>query len=808
VQQGGSLTVSAAVTVNGNSVTAGAGGPGSAGDASGMPGSAFGTGMFLQGNGTLAFSPGTNQTQTISDGIADQTGSGGTGDNAGAWTLSKTGAGTLVLGGANTYSGGTTVTGGTLSISSSANLGAGGSLALENGTMLNYGASGIYSGHLITVAGDPSFNVGSGQIVNENDQITNGATPGTVEVTGGGTLQLNNTANSYSGGTTVTGNSTLIANDNAVLGNVSGGLTLGDATTGGTLETLGIGITSGRDITLGAGGGTVQVDDSGGTTTLQGNITGDGKLTKTGAGTLILTGSNDYGGGTTIFGGEVQGNTTSLQGDITNDANLVFNQDLAGTYGGKLSGTGSLFKNGNGALTLSGSNNYTGSTIVTGGTISISADDNLGNGGTLLLENGTGIAFTAGGIYTHPIKVTGDPTFNVGTGLTVTENGLISDFGGGEPAGMVQVIGGGTLVLGNASNSYSGGTTVTQGSTVSVAASLALGTGVVTLGDASTSGTLATTGSFTTLRDFTLAAGGGIFDTTSNVTTTLSGNVGGPGALTKIDDGTLILSGTNNHTGGTIVNGGTLEGTTLTLTGDITDNANVTFDQSANGSYGNVISGSGSVTKNGTGTVSITGAEGYTGATTVNTGTLQLAAGGSLASGGALTMTGGVFDIENGGQIVGSLAGTGGSVNLGNGGLTVDQTGTTSFAGGITGSNGLIKDGAGTLSLTGASYYTGSTEVDAGSLQLGAGGSLASTTSLTVNGGSFDLENGGQTVGALAGTGGSVNLGNGDLTVNEIGFTSYAGSIEGTGGLTKSGFGILALTCASDYAGATTVEAG
>ena len=84
MQQGGSLTVSAAVTVNGNSVAAGLGGPGSAGDSSGMPGSAFGTGMFLQGNGTLTFSPGAGQTQTVSDEIADQTGNGGTGANAGS----------------------------------------------------------------------------------------------------------------------------------------------------------------------------------------------------------------------------------------------------------------------------------------------------------------------------------------------------------------------------------------------------------------------------------------------------------------------------------------------------------------------------------------------------------------------------------------------------------------------------------------------------------------------------------------------------------------------------------------------------
>ena len=85
----------------------------------------------------------------------------------------------------------------------------------------------------------------------------------------------------------------------------------------------------------------------------------------------------------------------------------------------------------------------------------------------------------------------------------------------------------------------------------------------------------------------------------------------------------------------------------------------------------------------------------------------------------------------------------------------------TSFAGSIGGAGGLTKTGAGLLSLTGASSYTGATTVDAGTLQLGTGGSLAPTTALIVNGGSFDIENGsGQTVGSLAGTGGAVTLGN------------------------------------------------
>src|SRR5262249_15680956 len=106
---------------------------------------------------------------------------------------------------------------------------------------------------------------------------------------------------------------------------------------------------------------------------------------------------------------------------------------------------------------------------------------------------------------------------------------------------------------------------------------------------------------------------------------------------------------------------------------------------------------------------------------------------------------------------------------------------------------------------------TGGTTVgsgaDNGTLTLGAGGSLASTSGLTVKSGSFDIENGvGQTVGSLQGTGGSVSLGNGDLTVNQAATTAFAGTVTGAEGLNIEGGGTLALTNAgNNYAGGTAV---
>ena len=141
--------------------------------------------------------------------------------------------------------------------------------------------------------------------------------------------------------------------------------------------------------------------------------------------------------------------------------------------------------------------------------LSISSDGNLGTGGTVALGDGTGIDFTAGGTYSHDITVAGDPTFTVGTGLTVTQSGQIAD---GATPGDVEVKGGGTLVLSNAANSYSGGTTVSEGSTLSIAASGALGAGGLTLGDATTGGTLALTATLSSARGITLGAGGGSVD--------------------------------------------------------------------------------------------------------------------------------------------------------------------------------------------------------------------------------------------------------------------------------------------------------
>ena len=134
VMQGANLTIAGTLTVNGGTVTGGVA-------PSGGNGQAFGSGLFMQGSGTITFQPGAGQNQTISDTIADEAGvvAGGytppTGFTPGAWGIVKNGAGTLTLAGTNSYSGGTTIAAGTLQLGNGGTTGSVLGNVLNNGTL-------------------------------------------------------------------------------------------------------------------------------------------------------------------------------------------------------------------------------------------------------------------------------------------------------------------------------------------------------------------------------------------------------------------------------------------------------------------------------------------------------------------------------------------------------------------------------------------------------------------------------------------------------------------------------------------------
>jgi Bacterial Ig-like domain len=207
VQQGGSITI-AGGSISGGSVAGGAGGDGSTSGP--LAGTGFGTGIFIQGSQTIDFAPAAGETLTIGDVIADQTGSGGVGNNAGAGGILISGGGSVALTAANTYTGGTEVSGsGTvLALSADNNLGSG-ALKLDNGTTIAFTGSFTLN-HAIGVSGDPIFNVGVGNTVTQSGTISDSGGPGDVEVTGGGTLVLN-VQNHYSGGSLIIGSTLELA---------------------------------------------------------------------------------------------------------------------------------------------------------------------------------------------------------------------------------------------------------------------------------------------------------------------------------------------------------------------------------------------------------------------------------------------------------------------------------------------------------------------------------------------------------------------------------------------------------------------
>ena len=363
VMDGATLTIAGTLTVNNNTVTGGTGGTGAAGTAE--DGSAFGDGVFLQGSGTLTFNPDTGNTQTLANTITDQAGSGGTG----SWALTKNGAGTLTLSAANSYSGATNLSAGTLSLSGSGTLGnAAGALNLTGGT-LDLGTTTQTRTGTITLNGATVSNgtlSSSGTFETQSGTISAVlAGTGTLAKTGTGTVTLS-AANTYTGATTLSAG-TLTLSGSGTLGDAAGALNL----TGGTLD-LGT-TTQTRTGTITLNGATVSngtLSSSGTFATQSGTIStvlaGTGALAKTGTGTVTLSGANTYTGTTTISAG-----TLAVNGSISSAATVQ--------SGATLGGTGTT----NDVTVQSGGIHAPGNSI---GTQTVNGNYVLGNGAILAIE--------------------------------------------------------------------------------------------------------------------------------------------------------------------------------------------------------------------------------------------------------------------------------------------------------------------------------------------------------------------------------------------------------------------------------------
>ncbi len=424
---------------------------------------------------------------------------------------------------------------------------------LSTGLSWYAGANSARAAHgTFTVDADSTFTVTS-----ELDETTATSDWDGSKLTkqGDGTLILSNTGNDY-GDTEIVGG-ILAAKDAASLGT-------GDVT-----------IAENATLALSQG-------------TLDNNVTGEGQIVKSGSDELIVTGDNNYSGGTTITGGTLTADhADSLgSGDIANSGVLQVGE---GELKNTLSGSGSLVKTGTGELTLSGDNSYSGGTTITGGTLTADHADSLGSGdiansgvlqvGEGELENtlsGSGSLVKTG---SGELTLSGDNGYSGGT--TITGGTLIAD--NADSLGTGAVANSGVLQVGEGEleNTLSG-----SGSLVKT------GTGELTLsGDNSYSGT-------TTITDGTLIA--------ANVNALGGGNIDNSGTLMLDANGAFELANVTTHTGATtaLAAGSTLDagqltqenGSTLSIDlGAATDDAVITADSVTLGGTLNV-TGIGSVT--------------------------------------------------------------------------------------------------------------------------------------------------------------------------------------------------------------------
>lgn len=510
LQGGGGLTVNAAVT-GGNG---GDGGSGSSGSGGG------GAGVILQDGGNLTVtaqitggsSPGLGTEGQGDAGAGVVLGAAGSVTNAvgaaikggNASFAGSGGAGVALLAGGTVVNAGTILggngggssTGGSSGVSSGG-AGSGGAAGGTGAPKVATGGAGI-TGAGLTIINSGSITGGGGSFsgvqanaitftggVNRLELQAGSTIVGTVDATAGtsNTLALGGAANStfdvsqvgaaaqYRGfqGFEKTGTSTwaltgtttavtpwtisqgaLNVGSDGALGAAAGGLTLN----GGTLQ-FGASFTTARGITLNAVTGNT-IDRGDFETTIAGAISGPGGFSKTGLGTLILTGSNTYSGTTTISAGVLQlgngGTSGSIAGNVINNSLFAIHRSDTVTLGGVISGSGLLIQNGTGTTILTANNTYG-----PGGTGQGSFVTTI-NAGTLQLGNGGSTGSIIG-------SVVNNSTLAFNRADTYSFDGIITN------AGSVRQAGTGTTIL-TAASTYTGATTVDAG-TLSVNGSIA-----------------------------------------------------------------------------------------------------------------------------------------------------------------------------------------------------------------------------------------------------------------------------------------------------------------------------------------------
>ncbi|MBZ9991131.1 autotransporter-associated beta strand repeat-containing protein, partial [Mesorhizobium sp. BH1-1-5] len=701
------------------------------------------------GGGVLGIQQNGGGTFTIASTIVDNTGAVG---------FSKAGTGKVALTGSNTYTGATTVSQGTLSINSVANAGSAsaiGAASANSSNLVIQGATLEYTGG--TTSTDRGFTIArSGAATSGTISVTNAASNLTFSgqvvspdganfvKDGAGTLTLAGSNSSYTGTTTVNSGTlgvTSLANGgvNSSIGastSASANLVLQN---GGKLDYLGATATSNRGFTLASAGG-IGVSNASTTLTLGGAATGPGRLTKTGAGTLVLAGTNDYTGGNSVTAGILRAGSTSAFGsgpvDVATGATLDLN-NFSNTVGA-LGGTGNVTL-GTARLTIIG-NGATFSGIISGA-----------SAGGVTLTAGTQTFSGCNNTYSGSTVLQGSSVLNVGC---LANGGQPSDIGTSNNAST-------NLVFNTGALNYTGGTVTTD-------------------------------------RGFQLLGGTGAVGVANAATTlTFGGQVIGGGVLRKDGAGTLVLSGNNIYTGGTIVTAGALRaGSTSAFgTGGMTVNAGATLDLNdrsntvgglagagsvalgsgtltlSNGlSFSGSIAGGGGLVKSGLGTQTLSGcSSSYDGSTTINGGVLAVTClnnggvassiGDSSAAATNLVLDGGTL------QYIGAVGSTNRQFTLGSGGGSLDASGSGAINFTSTAAVTLSGAGSRTLTLTGTNTANNTL---AARIDNPAGAATALTKSGT---GTWVLQNAGSTYTGVTTISGGV------LAVDKLADGGHASSI-------------------------------